>query len=57
MVANHQALVRRVLDMMRVEGLSVLPVCPIVHRFVQQHPEYLDLVPAHQRERFELPGA
>jgi uncharacterized protein len=52
-----EALVRRVLDAARVEGLSVLPVCPIVHGFLRQHPEYLDLVPAHQRERFRLPVA
>ncbi len=47
-------LVRKALDAVSAEGRSVLPVCPFVRDFIQRHPVYLDLVPADQRERFEL---
>ena len=47
-------LVRRALDAVAAEGLSVLPVCPFVRDFIQRHPVYLDMVPAEDRQRFEL---
>jgi hypothetical protein len=48
-------LVRAALDAARAEGLSVLPFCPFVRRFIQRHSEYVDLVPADRRPQFELP--
>jgi hypothetical protein len=47
-------LVRKALDAVSAEGRSVLPVCPFVRDFIQRHPVYLDLVPAGERQRFEL---
>nr|WP_106396396.1 GNAT family N-acetyltransferase [Actinocorallia populi] len=47
-------LVRGALDAARAQGLDVLPFCPFVRRYIQRHPEYLDLVPADRRARFEL---
>ena len=49
------ALVRSILDTMREAGTPVLPYCPFVRGYVERHPEYLDLVPAGAREKFELP--
>lgn len=50
-------LIRGALDGMRARGIAVLPYCPMVLRFVYRHAEYLDLVPAADRARFELPTA
>ena len=50
------ALVRGALDDVRRQGLSVLPRCPFVRGWVQRHPDYLDLVPADQRSRYDLPA-
>src|SRR4051812_42325866 len=47
-------LVRGALDAARAEGAAVLPFCPFVRRYLQRRPEYLNLVPPGQRERFEL---
>ena len=47
-------LVRAALDAARAEGAEVLPFCPFVNGWIQRHPDYLDLVPADQRERFGL---
>lgn len=47
-------LVRGALDAVSAEGRSVLPVSPFVRDFIQRHPVYLDLVPAAQRQEFEL---
>jgi len=47
-------LVRHALDEARGRGLSVLPTCPFVRRFVARHDGYVDLVPAEHRERFGL---
>jgi predicted GNAT family acetyltransferase len=44
------------LDSARDAGLSVLPFCPFVRGFVDRHHDYLDLVPAAQREQFGLPA-
>lgn len=49
-------LVRRALDDARRRGLAVKPFCPFVRGYIVRNPEYLDLVPEGQRERFELPG-
>jgi predicted GNAT family acetyltransferase len=49
------ALVRSVLETAREAGAPVLPYCPFIRGYIERHPEYLDLVPAAQRERFELP--
>jgi predicted GNAT family acetyltransferase len=35
----------------RQEGLEVVPLCPFMARFIQEHPEYQDLVAADYRER------
>jgi predicted GNAT family acetyltransferase len=37
-------LIRRVLDDVREQGKTVTIVCPIVHTFIEHHPEYADLV-------------
>ncbi|MFC0529276.1 GNAT family N-acetyltransferase [Phytohabitans kaempferiae] len=49
-------LVRGALDAARAEGAAVLPFCPFVRRYISRHREYLDLVPADQRDRFQLPA-
>lgn len=38
------ALIKGVLDDIRVRGIPVLPVCSFVDRFIKRHPEYDDLV-------------
>jgi uncharacterized protein len=48
-------LVRSALDEVRSRGHAVLPACPFVRSFVERHPDYLDLVPAAERDRFGLP--
>jgi len=45
-------LVQNALDDVRKRGLAALPYCPYVRSFIVRHPEYLDLVPEEQRERF-----
>jgi len=50
-------LVRGALDAAREQGLSVLPYCPFVRRYIQRHPEYLELVPEGRRADFQLPAA
>ncbi len=47
-------LVAEALDDARRRELSVLPFCPFVNRFIERHPEYVELVPASDRERFGL---
>jgi uncharacterized protein len=47
-------LVREVLDDARRRGLDVVPICPFVTSFIDQHREYLDLVPASRRDEFGL---
>lgn len=44
------------LDDARRRGLGVLPHCPYVRHYVDQHPaDYLDLVPAGRRAEFGWP--
>jgi uncharacterized protein len=37
-------LVRTALDDVRSRGLQVTPLCPFVRAYIEQHPEYQDLV-------------
>jgi uncharacterized protein len=48
------ALARGALDAARTDGLSVLPFCPFIRAYIEKHPEYIELVPAHERARFGL---
>jgi len=47
-------LVRAALDAARARQLAVLPYCPFVRGWLDDHPEYADLVPAGRREQFGL---
>jgi len=47
-------LIKDALDEMRKRGIAVLPFCPFVRRYISRHAEYLDLVPAQDRARFDL---
>jgi uncharacterized protein len=47
-------LVQDALDDVRKQGLTVLPYCPYVRGFIVRNPQYLDLVPEDQHERFGL---
>ena len=47
-------LISAVLDTARAEGVQVLPICPFVREFIEEHKEYLDLVPAERRAEFKL---
>ena len=47
-------LVGEALDDVRRRGLTALPVCPFVRKFIDSHPEYADLVPARMRGAFGL---
>lgn len=51
------ALARTALDSIRAADLDLLPFCPFIAGYLRKHPEYLDLVPADQRARFDLPLA
>jgi len=42
-------LIRHALDEARATGRNVLPFCPFVRSFIQQHPAYVDLVDQPQR--------
>lgn len=49
-------LVAEALADVRRRGLAVLPFCPYVRKVIADNPEeYVDLVPAKDRERFDLP--
>jgi uncharacterized protein len=50
-------LVRHVLDDARERGLAVLPLCPFVRGWITRHEDYLDLVPATARQKYDLPAA
>ncbi|MGP4003487.1 GNAT family N-acetyltransferase [Streptomyces sp. 8N706] len=47
-------LVRTVLDTAREQHLAVLPYCPFVRGWIGKHPEYRELVPSGEHERFGL---
>ncbi|MEU6579744.1 GNAT family N-acetyltransferase [Nocardia sp. NPDC046763] len=48
-------IVQGALDQTRDDGFGILPLCPMVHHFVESRPEYLALVPKWSRERLGLP--
>jgi uncharacterized protein len=50
-------LARGALDAVRADGGSVLPFCPFIRSYIRRHPSYVDLVPADQRDQFELADA
>ncbi len=47
-------LIKDTLDEMRTRAIAVLPYCPFVKRYIQRHADYQDLVPAEEREKFEI---
>lgn len=47
-------LVRSALDGVRSRGEQVLPFCPFVRGYIKKHREYVDLVPAADRDAFGL---
>jgi predicted GNAT family acetyltransferase len=47
-------LIGAVLDDLRSQGLHVVPICPCVKRFLQERPEYRDLVEPNLRAAFGL---
>lgn len=47
-------LVQASLDSARERGLAVLPSCPFVRSWLEQHPDYAELVPAGRRAEFGL---
>ncbi|WP_036506969.1 GNAT family N-acetyltransferase [Nocardia aobensis] len=48
-------LVQGALDRTVEQGFGILPLCPMVHHFVESRPRYLAMVPQWARERFGLP--
>jgi uncharacterized protein len=48
------ALVAGVLDAARERGLHVLPYCSFIRHYIQQHPDYVDLVAEKDRPHFGL---
>jgi predicted GNAT family acetyltransferase len=49
-------LVRHALDAARERGLAVRPACPFVRSWIARHGDYVDLVPAADREHYGLPA-
>ena len=49
-------IVRFALDDVRARGLQALPACSYVVAWVMRHPDYIDLVPPDERQRFERPS-
>lgn len=49
-------LARHALDAARERDLAVLPVCPFVRAWIAKHPDYVALVPATAREKYQLPA-
>jgi predicted GNAT family acetyltransferase len=47
-------LIRELLDDVRQRGLQAMPYCPFVRKFIAEHEEYVDLVPAEHRAKFGL---
>jgi predicted GNAT family acetyltransferase len=50
-------LIRHALDNARERELAVLPLCPFVRAWIGRHEDYLDLVPARARQKYNLPAA
>jgi predicted GNAT family acetyltransferase len=38
------ALLRHILDSVRAQGKTVIPICPFAKAYIERHPEYGDLV-------------
>jgi predicted GNAT family acetyltransferase len=51
------ALVAGVLDAARERGVHVLPYCSFIRHYIQQHPDYADLVREEDRPHFGLATA
>ena len=47
-------LIQDALEDARRRGLAVLPFCPFVNAYIQEHREYVELVPESRREAFGL---
>ncbi|GAA1660588.1 GNAT family N-acetyltransferase [Fodinicola feengrottensis] len=47
-------LARTALDAARERGLGVLPDCPFIRGWIAKHPDYVDLVPAGERDAYQL---
>jgi uncharacterized protein len=45
-------MVRFALEDARARGLAVIPRCPYVRAYIRRHPEYANLLPAGQRQRW-----
>lgn len=51
-------LMRHILDTADDAGIAVHPACPFTAEYIRRHPDdYLHLVPAHLREKYDLPAA
>lgn len=50
------ALAQGALDAVRARGMQVLPYCPFIRGWIAKHPDHVDMVPAGERARFDLPG-
>lgn len=42
------------LDDVRRRGLSVVPECHFIRKYMRKHPETIDLVPVEVREHYEM---
>ncbi len=47
-------LVRLSLDEVRAQNLTIVPICPFVHKFLAEHEEYRDLMLPYIRTAFHL---
>jgi predicted GNAT family acetyltransferase len=50
-----RVLVDAALKSTQQEGFGALPMCPMVHHFIETRPEYIAMVPLWARERLGLP--
>ncbi|MEV6431384.1 GNAT family N-acetyltransferase [Nocardia sp. NPDC051463] len=50
-----RALIEAALRNTHEEGFGALPMCPMVHHFIETRPEFLVMVPHWARERLGLP--
>ncbi len=41
-----------VLEAMRERGETLYPICPFIARYIEEHPEYSDVVVPAMRRRF-----
>lgn len=47
-------LIEETLDDIERRGLSVMPFCPFVNKYIAEHPDRLHLVPEAMRDKFGL---